>query len=136
MKKKLLSLFLLIAPIFTFAQEKGLDQKIDEAFKPVSDFFSNIIFFNVWHDPDIPFVLFLLVVSALFFTIYFKFPNILHFKTAINVVRGKYDVLDENPNGESEEGASEQIFLPKEAIKQRESPESSINGLSKERIDT
>ena len=43
---------------------------------------------------NIPFVLLLLVGSALFFTIYFKFPNIFHFKTAINVVRGKYDELD------------------------------------------
>ena len=32
MKKKFLSVLLLIAPIVTFAQEKGLDQKIDEAF--------------------------------------------------------------------------------------------------------
>ena len=94
MKKKLLSMLLLIAPILTFAQEKGLDQKIDEAFQPVSDFFSKVIFFNVWHDPDIPFVLVLLVGSAAFFTIYFGFPNVRHFMTSINVVRGKYDELD------------------------------------------
>ncbi|MEO1033840.1 MAG: alanine/glycine:cation symporter family protein [Bacteroidota bacterium] len=43
---------------------------------------------------DIPFVLVLLVGSALFFTLYFKFPNIRHFFTAINVVRGKYDEVD------------------------------------------
>ena len=94
MKKKLLSMLLLIAPILTFAQEKGLDQKIDEAFQPVSDFFSKVIFFNVWHDPDIPFVLVLLVGSAAFFTIYFGFPNVRHFMTSINVVRGKYDDID------------------------------------------
>ncbi len=94
MKKKLLSMLLLIAPILTFAQEKGLDQKIDEAFQPVSDFFSKVIFFNVWHDPDIPFVLVLLVGSAAFFTIYFGFPNVRHFMTSINVVRGKYDDVD------------------------------------------
>ena len=79
----------------TFAQEKGLDQLIDEAFKPISDFFSQVIFFTIpIAGIDVPFVLFLLVGSALFFTIYFKFPNIFHFKTAINVVRGKYDELD------------------------------------------
>lgn len=95
MKKKLLSLLLIFIPLVTFAQEKGLDQQIDEAFKPISDFFSQVIFFTIpVAGMDVPFVLLLLVGSALFFTIYFKFPNILHFKTAINVVRGKYDELD------------------------------------------
>ena len=96
MKKKLLSLLFLAAPLLTFAQEKGLDQRIDEAFKPISDFFSSVIFFPVYKSEtlEIPFVLLLLVGSAAFFTLYFKFPNILHFKTAINVVRGKYDDLD------------------------------------------
>ena len=95
MKKRILSVLFLVIPIVTFAQEKGLDQKIDAAFKPVSDFFSNLIFFTIpIAGIDVPFVLLLLVGSALFFTIYFKFPNIFHFKTAINVVRGKYDELD------------------------------------------
>ena len=90
MKKALLSLLLLL-PVFTFAQEKGLDQKIDEAFKPVSDFFSKVIFFEIG---GTPFVLILLVASALFFTIYFGFPNIRFFGKAINTVRGKYDELE------------------------------------------
>ena len=99
MKKRLLSLLALVAPMLLFAQEaqeKGLDQKIDEAFKPVSDFFSSVIFFPIYKSEtlEIPFVLVLLVASAAFFTIYFKFPNILRFGTAINVVRGKYDDID------------------------------------------
>ena len=101
MKKKLLVLLLMVVPMFTFAQEKGLDQKIDAAFKPVSDFFSNLIFFTIpIAGKDVPFVLLLLVGSALFFTIYFKFPNIFHFKTAINVIRGKYDELDQHEAGD------------------------------------
>jgi len=91
MKKNLLSLLFLLSPLFIFSQEKGLDQKIDEAFQPVSDFFSSVIFFEIM---GTPFVLILLVVSAAFFTIYFGFPNIRHFGTAINVVRGKYDEVD------------------------------------------
>ena len=91
MKKKLLSLLLLAIPLLTFAQEKGIDQKIDEAFKPFSDMVSNIVFFPIL---GVPFVLILLVGSALFFTIYFGFVNIRRFPTAINVVRGKYDELD------------------------------------------
>ncbi len=91
MKKYLLVVLTTIFPLLTFAQEKGLDQKIDEAFKPISDFFSSVIFFSIG---GTPFVLILLVLSAVFFTIYFGFPNIRHFFTAINVVRGKYDDVD------------------------------------------
>ena len=101
MKKKLIVLLFMVVPMLTFAQEKGLDQKIDAAFQPVSDFFSNLIFFTIpIAGIDVPFVLLLLVGSALFFTIYFKFPNIFHFKTAINVVRGKYDELDQHEAGD------------------------------------
>ncbi len=101
MKKRLLSLLLLVVPMLTFAQEKGLDQKIDEAFKPVSDFFSDVIFFLVYDgDVKIPFVLILLVASAAFFTFYFGFPNIRYFWTAINVVRGKYDHVDHHSAGD------------------------------------
>lgn len=97
MKKSLLSLLFLLSPLFIFAQDKGLDQQIDEAFKPVSDFFSSVIFFEIL---GTPFVLILLVASAAFFTIYFGFPNIRHFWTAINVVRGKYDDIDHHAVGD------------------------------------
>ncbi len=103
MKKFLLSLFTFLIPILTFAQdgeEVGFDQRIDEAFQPVSDFFTNVIFFNVWKDPDIPFVLILLVASATFFTLYFGFPNIRFFGKAINTVRGKYDDIEKHGLGD------------------------------------
>ena len=105
-KSKFLFLLLSVLSIPSlFAQEKGLDQQIDEAFKPFSDTISNIVFFEIL---GVPFVLILLVGSALFFTIYFGFVNIRRFPTAINVVRGKYDELDENhggkDSGDSEEG--------------------------------
>ncbi|GAA4279126.1 alanine/glycine:cation symporter family protein [Aquimarina mytili] len=94
MKRILLSILALTLPFLTVAQEtaeKGLDQIIDEGFKPVSDFFSSVIFFTIG---GTPFVLILLVLSALFFTIYFGFPNIRYFAKAINVVRGKYDDVE------------------------------------------
>lgn len=96
MKHRLLAFFAILIPILSSAQEKGLDERIDEGFKPISDFFSNVIFFNVWHDPDIPFVLVLLVASALFFTLYFGFPNIRFFGKAINTVRGKYEDIEKH----------------------------------------
>jgi len=100
MKKIQLLFFTSIIPFISIGQEKGLDQRIDEAFKPISDFFSEIVFFQVG---GYPFVIFLLVGSALFFTIYFGFPNIRYFWTSINVVRGKYDDVDKN-NSDSKDG--------------------------------
>ena len=85
-----------IVPILSFAQEKGLDQRIDEAFKPISDFCTDLVFFQV---AGYPFVIFLLVGSALFFTLYFGFPNIRYFWTSINVVRGKYDEVEKDDSG-------------------------------------
>ena len=66
----------------------GLDDRINEAFEPISNFALNTVFFQIG---GVPFVLLLLVFSALFFTVYFGFVNITRFPTAINVVRGKYD---------------------------------------------
>ena len=80
-------------------KEKGIDKKIDEAFQPVSDFFSKVVFFKIF---GIPFVLILLVFSALFFTLYFGFPNFRYFGKAINVVRGKYDHVDQSTAGNEE----------------------------------
>ena len=88
--KRILFALTFLFPCILYA--KGLDERIDQGFAPVSNFFSKIIFFEI---NDIPFVLMLLVFSALFFTVYFVFPNIQYFKFAINTVRGKYDDLEE-----------------------------------------
>jgi len=100
MKKNMLFVITLLSCVNLSAQDKGLDQRIDEAFQPVSDFFSYYVFYPIG---DYPFVIYLLVGSALFFTLYFVFPNIRYFWTAINVVRGKYDEL-EKTNSDSNDG--------------------------------
>ena len=82
-----------LIPIVSFAQEKGLDQRIDEAFAPISNFFSKTVFFEI---AGYPFVILLLIGSAAFFTVYFGFPNLRYFSTAINVVRGKYDDVEKS----------------------------------------
>lgn len=109
MKKYLLTLLSIFTPLLTFAQnaqEVGIDQKIDQAFQPISDFFSNVIFFEI---AGTPFVLILLVASAAFFTIYFGFPNIRYFGKAINVVRGKYDDVEKHGLGDEAAGVSGDI---------------------------
>lgn len=95
MKKSLLSLLTFLIPLLNFAQETppeiGVDEQINQAFLPVSNFFSSVIFFQI---AGIPFILILLVFSATFFTLYFGFPNFRYFWRAIQTVRGKYEDIE------------------------------------------
>ena len=122
-KKSLLFLFLLL-PVFIFSQnsntesggidsiaplsetvaaasdkavELGMDQKIDKAFGNATGWFVELIFAEIKFSEglSVPWVLIVLILGALYFTVYFKFINIRGFKTSINIVRGKYDDLEE-----------------------------------------
>ncbi len=96
MKKRLLSFLLLAAPLLTFAQEKGLDQQIDEAFGDATGWFVDLIFYQIPFTDTISiyWVLFPLILGATYFTFYFNFINFKGFFTSINIVRGKYDDLE------------------------------------------
>jgi AGCS family alanine or glycine:cation symporter len=96
MNKKLLSLLFLATPFFTFSQEKGLDQQIDEAFGNATGWFVDIIFYQIPFSDSVSiyWVLFPLILGALYFTFYFNFINFRGFFTSINIVRGKYDELE------------------------------------------
>lgn len=96
MKKRLLALLLLAVPMLTFAQEKGLDQQIDEAFGDATGWFVNFIFYQIDFGGGVKvfWVLFPLIIGATYFTFYFKLINFRGFFTSINIVRGKYDDID------------------------------------------
>ena len=96
MKKKFLSLLFLAVPFFTIAQEKGLDQQIDEAFGSATGWFVDFIFYQIPFTDTISiyWVLFPLILGAVYFTFYFNFINFRGFITSINIVRGKYDSLE------------------------------------------
>ncbi|WP_456440324.1 alanine/glycine:cation symporter family protein [Psychroserpens sp.] len=104
MKKYLLLIFTILLPILTFAEDKGLDEKINDAFMPVATWWENFILTTIpIGSYNIPFVVLLLVVGATFFTFYFKFPSITKFGLAINTVRGKYDEIEGgHTSGDSE----------------------------------
>ncbi len=96
MKKYLLTMLTLL-PFFAFAQDKGLDEKINDWFLPIAVWWEGLVLTSVpIAGKDIPFVVLLLVGGATFFTIYFKFPSITKFGLAINTVRGKYDEIEEH----------------------------------------
>lgn len=108
MKRTLLSLLAtLFLPLFIFAQEniessKGLDERINEAVQPATNWISNIVFFSVQlgesATSSMPLVIILLLTVATIFTIYFSFINVRGIKLAIDTVRGKY--TDPNDVGE------------------------------------
>ena len=106
MKKNLLKFSFLLPVLFLpsliFAQEqsetkKGLDERVNEWFAPIANWFESVVFYPIQFTDTIsvPIVVILLVAGALFFTLYFTFINIRLFPLAIRVVRGKYDHLDE-----------------------------------------
>jgi len=96
MKKIILLLSLVLTQVSAFAQEMGLDKRIDEAFGWATGWFVNFIFYTIpiTEGVAIPWVLFPLVLGALYFTISFSFPGVRLFATSINTVRGKYDEIE------------------------------------------
>lgn len=99
MKKVLLSIFSIIVPVLTFAQEhQSAADKIDATFKKYTSWFVDGIFYEIPFSENfqIPWVLIVLIGGALFFTFYFKFINISGFKTALWVVRGKYEDIEKH----------------------------------------
>ncbi|MBT8239529.1 MAG: alanine:cation symporter family protein [Croceitalea sp.] len=95
MKYRLLTTFSLLLPLLSSAQEKGLDEKVNDAFMPFATWWEGFVLTSIpIAGYDLPLVLILLIFGASFFTITFKFPNITKFPLAINTVRGKYDDLD------------------------------------------
>lgn len=85
---------MLLMPFSIFA--KGIDERIDEWFTPIAEAWEGFVFTTIpVGGLDVPIVVILLVGGAGFFTVYFGFVNVRKFPLAINVVRGKYDHIEE-----------------------------------------
>ena len=110
-----LLLVLLALPIFSFAQAPdepaprcwevpepppgqvlGLDERIDQSFRPVANCFEAGVFYEApLPQPfNLPIILYLLIGGASFFTLVFGFVNIRKFPLALQVVRGKFDDIE------------------------------------------
>lgn len=96
MRKKFLSILIILIPFLSFAQENGMDQQIDQAFGKATGWFVNFIFYQIPFTEDIKvfWVLFPLILGATYFTFYFNFINFRGFFTSIKIVSGKYDDLE------------------------------------------
>ena len=66
MKLKFQTLIALILPLFSFAQDKGIDQIIDEKFGDATGWFVNFIFYQIEFSQDVKvfWVLFPLIFGA------------------------------------------------------------------------
>lgn len=83
---------------------KGWDERIDEAFKPIANWFGSVVLYAVpLFGKNIPIVVIVLVLGATFFTLFFGLINIRLVPLAIGIVSGKYDAVDEDDDVESKE---------------------------------
>jgi AGCS family alanine or glycine:cation symporter len=82
-----------LVPNLFFAQEKGIDEKINDAIAPIVGKLGEIIFWEPLSSIgfNMPLVVIWLVVGATFFTFYMGFVNIKGLKHAYQLIRGDYD---------------------------------------------
>lgn len=70
----------------------GIDQMMNENFKPFAQWLSDLVFYSVpVNGTQLPLIVLLLVLCGLFFTFYLKFINVRGFKHALKLVRGDFD---------------------------------------------
>lgn len=74
--------------------------KFNEVVGPISDAIFHAVMYSIdlGNGVTVPVVMILLILGAVYFTIYFGFPNVRLFRTAIRVVRGKYDDVQSDSN--------------------------------------
>ena len=99
MRNFLLLTLTFLSPVLILAQDeaKGIDERVNDAFMPIANAWEGLVLYPVTiGEYQIPIVVILLVLGATFFTLTFKFPNILKFPLAINTVRGKYDDIEQH----------------------------------------
>lgn len=88
-----LAALLIFLPFITFAQEKGIDEKINDAITPLVEQLEKIIFWEPFSSFgfNMPLVVIWLVIGATFFTFYMGFVNLKGLKHAYELIRGDYD---------------------------------------------
>ena len=95
--KNFFILLMSLVPNFFFAQEKGIDEKINDAITPFVNGLDKIIFYKPLASVgfDMPLVVMWLIIGAVFFTFYMGFINLKGLKHAYQLIRGDYDSPDD-----------------------------------------
>jgi AGCS family alanine or glycine:cation symporter len=84
-------------PVIAGAAEEGapakkIDDRINEAMKPATEFINSVVFYSIKINDEIsmPLVIIWLAAAAIFCTFYFKFINLRSWGLTIRTIRGKY----------------------------------------------
>jgi alanine or glycine:cation symporter, AGCS family len=96
MRKRYLSVLLILLPLINFAQEQSTSELIDSIFKNYTGWFVDLIFYAIpFTDTiQIPWVIIVLLGGATYFTLAYKIPQFWLFGTSVKTVQGKYDAID------------------------------------------
>jgi AGCS family alanine or glycine:cation symporter len=97
MKRFFAIVVVLLSQFSLFAQEElSSAEKVDSVFRSFTGWFVEAIFFEIPFTDTIrvPWVLFVLIGGAIYFTFTFRFVQFRLFGTAIKTVQGKYDKID------------------------------------------
>ena len=85
------ALFMLLPSIARAQESGGLDEMINNAVSPVSDFIAGRVFYAVpVGGTDFPLIVGWLVIAATIFTLYFGFIQFRYFGHAVSLVKGDY----------------------------------------------
>lgn len=69
----------------------GIDETVSKYFGPISDFIVSVVFYSVTiFGADVSLIVLWLISAAVFFTIWFGFPQLRSVPHSINLVRGRY----------------------------------------------
>ncbi len=79
-------------PLLNGQEAKGLDERINDFFEPISNVITSIVLYSIplGGGAKAPVVVLILIGGALYFTLYFRFVNLRRFLVSINIVRGIY----------------------------------------------
>ncbi len=96
MKKLIFSMLCFLLPLVGFSQERQtIGASIDQAFAKYTAPIVHIIMYPIEiAGKEMPIVIMILLLGAIFFTIYFKGVNLRYFKDSLKTAWGKYDDLD------------------------------------------
>jgi AGCS family alanine or glycine:cation symporter len=77
-------------------QAQGVDEKINAVFARYTTWFVDLIFYQIpFTDTiQIPWVLLVLFIGAVYFTLSFRWINVTQFRNAIRIVTGKYEKVE------------------------------------------
>lgn len=94
---------------YILSAQRTLDDRINEKFENATGWFVEAIFAQIpiTSEVGVPWVLVVLILGASYFTFYFKGINFTEFRTAIQIIQGKHDDLEDDTPVE----VSEAVFV-------------------------